>query len=93
MEMKITWSTLAKQQLKDDFRTKAQAPLADQNSGRAIASPATSLALMLRVSVPYKGNRRTIEGLGSGIRTPSSQEGDRGVEKSASSDRIGLICG
>ena len=42
MEMKITWSTLAKQQLKDDFRTKAQAPLADQNSGRDIASPATS---------------------------------------------------
>ena len=37
---------------------RAQAPLADQNSGRAIASPATSLALMLRVSVPYKGNRR-----------------------------------
>jgi len=31
---------------------------ADQNSGRAIAPPATSLALMLRVSVPYKGNRR-----------------------------------
>ncbi|MBS5297522.1 hypothetical protein [Prevotella sp.] len=28
--------------MKDDFRTKAQAPLADQNSGRAIASPATS---------------------------------------------------
>ncbi|WP_153079236.1 hypothetical protein [Segatella copri] len=27
---------------RDDFRTKAQAPLADQNSGRAIASPATS---------------------------------------------------
>ncbi|RGS19372.1 hypothetical protein DWY11_01060 [Segatella copri] len=27
---------------------RAQAPLADQNSGRAIASPATSLALMLR---------------------------------------------
>ena len=24
---------------RDDFRTKAQAPLADQNSGRAIASP------------------------------------------------------
>ena len=43
---------------RDDFRTKAQAPLADQTSGRAIASPATSLALMLRVSVPYKGNRR-----------------------------------
>ena len=43
---------------RDDFRTKAQAPLADQNSGRAIAPPATSLALMLRVSVPYKGNRR-----------------------------------
>ena len=33
---------------RDDFRTKAQAPLADQNSGRAIASPATSLALMQR---------------------------------------------
>ena len=33
---------------RDDFRTKAQAPLADQNSGRAIASPATSLALMVR---------------------------------------------
>ena len=27
---------------RDDFRTKAQAPLADQNSGRVIASPATS---------------------------------------------------
>ena len=33
---------------RDDFRTKAQAPLADQNSGRAIVSPAASLALMLR---------------------------------------------
>ena len=40
------------------YAFRAKAPLADQNSGRAIASPATSLALMLRVSVPYKGNRR-----------------------------------
>ena len=56
---------------RDDFRTKAQAPLADQNSGRAIASPATSLALMLRARA-WEWDK-----------DPSSQEGDRGVEKSA----------
>ena len=51
-----TLATLLRKHSSQPFR--AQAPLADQNSGRAIASPATSLALMLRVSVPYKGNRR-----------------------------------
>ena len=49
----------------------AQAPLADQNSGRAIAPPATSLALMLRARA-WEWDK-----------DPSSQEGDRGVEKSA----------
>ena len=61
----------SKRLLKDDFRTKAQAPLADQNSGRAIAPPATSLALMVRARA-WEWDK-----------DPSSQEGDRGVEKSA----------
>jgi hypothetical protein len=59
---------------------RAKALLADQNSGRAIASPATSLALMVRARA-WEWDK-----------DPLFEEGNRGVEKNSMSPVIGGFC-